>query len=115
MPFFLKLMGYPAFHFTEFMKSHEMPANEFAFRLEAYLQGEARLGRIDGKYLLGAVKLLINAVHNIAIMESREAGDTETITRQIVAMINCLWNSLQPANSLRAADKRKHINDRFGM
>jgi AcrR family transcriptional regulator len=96
MPVFVKLVAHPAFDLTEFMKGHDVPAVQIGGKLAEYLAGEAALGRVRGDHVHAAAAVLINAVHNYALMECLGAHPADRAPHAIAGAVDVLWDGLKP-------------------
>ena len=107
MPVFLKLVSHPAFDLTEFMKGHEMPAMQIGGRLTDYLAGEAVLGRVRGDHVRATAALLVNAVHNYALMECLGAHPADRAPHAVAGAVAALWDGLKPDGGMPTPHPRK--------
>jgi len=106
MPVFVTLVSHPAFDLAAFLKGHEIPAAQVGGRLSDYLAAEARLGRVRTDRASTAAGLLVNALHNYALMECVGAYDRSHAPHAVAGAVAALWDGLKPDAGSSSSKRR---------
>lgn len=96
MPVFLALISHPSFDMQTFLQQHTLPAMQIEQELNAYLNAEADLARIQPDIESVAAAVLLSHLHNLALSETIEAHRPTDTEYAISAAISILWQGLEP-------------------
>ena len=96
MPIFLALISHPSFDMQTFLQQHTLPAVQIKQELNAYLNAEADLGRIQPDKGAVVASVLLSHLHNLALSETIEAHRPTDTERATAEAIDLLWQGLEP-------------------
>ena len=96
MPVFLALISHPSFDMQTFLQRHTLPVMQIEQELNAYLNAEADLARIQPDRRSMAASVLLSHLHNLALSETIEARRSADTEHAISEAISVLWQGLEP-------------------